>query len=141
MAWRVSWKNSKGRHETSYRNMNSVMEHVDYCLRHGWSIEGIHTVLGEGHNAHCVFPQRVRKNNGKVLDEEILALLRENGTMTVWEIAENTSCSCRTDSIRRTAIRVRMYALRDKGLVERVPNWENESTWRLVPERRDATPE
>ena len=141
MAWRVSWKDSKGRHYTSYKRMNAVLEHVEYCLKHGWSIDGIHTVLGEGHNAHCVFPQRVRKNYGKVLDEEILALLRENGQMTVMEIATKSSCSCRTDSIKRTAIRVRMYALRDKGLVERVPNWENESTWRLAPKSRDATSE
>lgn len=141
MAYRISWKNSKGRHDTSYKRMNAVLDHVEYCLRHGWTIDGIYTVLGEGHNAHCVFPQRVRKNYGKVLDEEILALLKENGKMTVWEIATKSSCSCRTDSIRRTSIRARMYALRDKGLVERVPNWENESTWRLVPERRDATSE
>ena len=140
-AWRVSWKNSKGRHETSYKSMNSVMEHVDYCLRHGWAIEGIHAVHGEGQKLRCVFPQNSRKNNGKVLDEEILALLKEHGQMTVWEIAENTSCSCRTDSIRRTAIRVRMYALRDKGLVERVPNWENESTWRLASREKETTSE
>lgn len=131
MAWRVSWKNSKGRHDTSYKNMNSVLEHVDYCLKHGWSIEGIHIVLGEGHNSHCVFPQRIRKNNGKVLDEEILAILKEHGQMSVLEIAKKSSCSCRTDSIRRNAIRSRMYMLRDKGLVESVPNWENESIWRL----------
>ena len=139
MAWRVSWKNSKGRHDTSYKNMSSVMEHVDYCLRHGWAIEGIHAIHGEGEKLRCMFPQNSRKNNGKVLDEEILALLRENGVMTIWEIATRSSCSCRTDSIRRTAIRARMYALRDRGLVERVPNWENESTWRLVPESRGTT--
>lgn len=132
MAWKVSWEDSRGRHEVSYKSMNSVLEHVDYCLRNGWSIYGVRTVLGEGQKGRCIFSQKYRKNNGKVLDEEILAALKEHGQMSVLEIAEKTSCSCRTDSLRRTTIRSRMYVLRDKGLVERVPNWENESTWRLV---------
>lgn len=131
MAWNISWENSKGRHDTSYKNMNSVLEHVDYCLRNGWDIHGIRVVLGEGHNRQCIFPQRYRKNNGKVLDKEILAALKEYGQMSVLEIAGKTSCSCRTDSLRRTTIRNRMYGLRDMGLVESVPNWEKESVWRL----------
>lgn len=132
MAWNVSWEDSRGRHDVSYKNMNSVLEHVDYCLKNGWSIYSIRTVLGEGQKGQCIFPQKYRKNTGKILDDEILAALKEHGQMSVLEIAEKTSCSCRTDSLRRTTIRTRMYALRDKGLVVSVPNWENESIWRLV---------
>ena len=130
-AWHIEWKDSKGRHETSYSGKNAVMEHVEYCLNHGMSINSIRTVFGEGHNKRCVFPTKMRKTSGKDLDEEILAVLKENGQMTVLEIAKATNSSYRTDSMRRTTIRTRMYGLRDKGLVESVPNWDNESKWRL----------
>lgn len=125
MAWYVSWEDSKGRHDEVYGAIDTVLEHVKYCLNHGMKVLSVYATPGKSEKMRCVF-----RESG--LNEEILRILGEHGPMTVREIAELTPISYRRDSIRRKTIRDRMYRLRDKGLIESVPNWKNESKWRLI---------
>lgn len=125
MAWNISWEDSRGRHDEIYGTIGAVLEHVEYCLNHGMKVFSVYATPGKSEKKRCVFKE-------PDLNAEILRILGERGPMTVREIAELTSSSYRTDSFMRRTIRDRMYRLRDKGLIESVPNWENESKWRLV---------
>lgn len=125
MAWHISWEDTKGRHDEIYGAIGAVLEHVEYCLNHGMKVFSVYATPGRSEKKRCVFRE-------PDLSVEILRILGERGPMTVREIAELMPGSDRTDSIRRKSIRDKMYRLRNKGLIESVPNWENESKWRLV---------
>ena len=133
MSWFVSWKDSKGMNSVYYDNISAVMNHVEYCLKHGLRVYNIHAAPQVVGRKRSLFSVNTRHYSvrGAETDQQILDALKAKGSMTVLELAQVVKSSARTDSTRRREIRDRMYRLRDKGLVVSVPNWNNESKWTL----------
>lgn len=133
MSWFVSWKNSKGMNDVYYDNIGAVMNHVEYCLKHGWRVYDIHAaphIEGRKRSLFAVDTCRYSER-GAETDRQILEALKDKESMTVLELAQVVKGTARSDSTRRKEIRDRMYKLRDRGLVVRIPNWDNESMWAL----------
>ena len=133
MSWFVSWKDGKGMNSVYYGNIGAVMNHVEYCLKHGWRVYDIYAAPQVEGRKRSLFTVDTRhySERGAETDKQILEALKDRGSMTVLELAQVVKSSARTDSTRRREIRNRMYRLRDKGLVVSVPNWNNESKWTL----------
>jgi hypothetical protein len=66
------------------------------------------------------------------LDRWILSKLHANGVTDVCRLAETAPVRERSISIRRKAVRYRMYAMQRKGLVERVDTGSRTSSWRAT---------
>jgi DNA-binding transcriptional ArsR family regulator len=133
MSWYVSWKDNRGMNSVYYDNIGAVMNHVEYCLKHGWRVYNIYAAPQVEGRKRSLFAVNARPYNerGAETDRQILEALKDKESMTVMEIAQVVKSSARTDSTRRREIRDRMYRLRDRGLVVSVPNWNNESKWTL----------
>ena len=129
--WRVVWQNSKGCHYVNYSNMTAVINHVEYCLKQGWTIRNIETVLGKGDYHTSIFMSwRDRNKIHENERQQILELLGQNEWLTLPMMLDKIDSPYRSDSMKRTEIRVRLYQLRDKGLIESIPE-TRPTKWRL----------
>lgn len=123
--WQVEWKDSKGWHTISYSSASAVVKHVEYCLKHGWTVRNIHVIMlaipGNA-KSRCIFPSRPHKGKRMNYGQDILDALKECGEMTPLEIADRIGSEYRSDRVKADSVRGAMYRLRNKGLVEQVPD-------------------
>lgn len=129
--WHIEWENSKGCHTIVYACANAIVNHIQYCIRRNWMFRVQTIVDSDEGERYCIFPTTRGKGRRSTFGMEIVEALRIYGAMTPLAVADKIGLEYHSDNIRRETVRQVMYRLRDKGLIEQVPDVKPVK-WRVI---------